>query len=315
VTELTRCFLALCAFAVCSSLPACAQTETLKVKVNLVNLAFTVRDAEGALVGDLTRDEIQVDEDAVPQKIAFFSHATDVPLTLGIIMDASGSQDHFSKKHQHDLELFLNQVLSPRDKAFLIGFGNHVRLVSPYTNSPATLLEHMDDYQHHDKAQFAEIGPREDRDLGTAFYDSIFYSVQEEMVGQTGRRALLVFSDGEDNSSSHNMMEAIEAAQAANVQVYTLRYTELNHGKPTARNRYGTSVMDRIARETGAEAIDAAATNPKVFFQRIAGELRYSYELAYYPTSPERDGTFRKIVIKTTRPGLTTRARTGYFSR
>jgi VWFA-related protein len=124
-----------------------------------------------------------------------------------------------------------------------------------------------------------------------------------------------MFSDGEDNSSSHDMMTAIETAQAANVVVYTIRYTEKMHGKLTARNQCGMRVMDRIAKETGGEAIDAEITNPHTYFHQIAEELRSSYELAYYPANAAKDGSFRKIVIRAKREGLKVRSKTGYFSR
>jgi Ca-activated chloride channel family protein len=111
------------------------------------------------------------------------------------------------------------------------------------------------------------------------------------------------------------MMTTIEAAQASNVLVFTIRYTEKAHGQLTARNKYGIRVMDRIARETGAAHIDAETTNPHTYFRQIAEELRTSYELAYYPSDPIKDDTFRKLVIRPKRPGLTVRAKTGYFSR
>jgi Ca-activated chloride channel family protein len=164
-------------------------------------------------------------------------------------------------------------------------------------------------------AEFPELGPPEGRDLGTAFYDSIYYSVTEKLARENGRRALLVFSDGEDNSSSHDMMTTIEKAQAENVLVYAIRYTEKEHGKLTARNKYGTSVMDRIAKETGGARVDAATTDPRTYFQQIAQELRTSYELAYYPTNSGTDETFRKIVIRPKQAGLKVRTKTGYFSK
>lgn len=111
------------------------------------------------------------------------------------------------------------------------------------------------------------------------------------------------------------MMSAIEAAQGSNVLVYTIRYTEKKHGKLTARNKYGIRVMDRIAKETGGSHIDAETTDPKTYFQQIAEELRTSYELAYYPTNPSKDDTFRKIVIRPKGAGVTVRSRTGYLSR
>ncbi len=285
------------------------------MKVKLVNVAFSARDSRGALVNDLAKDDVEVLEDAVTQKISFFARSVDVPLTLGLIVDFSGSQDQFSKQHQHDLEVFLKDILGPKDRVFLIGFGNHLRLISDFSQSGQELLDRLKNYQHSDK-HFPELGPKEDRDLGTAFYDSIYYSVTEKLASsESGRRALLVFSDGEDNSSAHDMMTAIESAQAANVLVYTIRYTEKQHGRLTARNQYGIRVMDRIAKETGGRAIDAEATDPKTYFQQIAEELRTSYELAYYPTNPLPDDTFRKIVIRPKRPDLMIRSKTGYFSR
>lgn len=297
-------------------LPACgtAVQEPLRVDVNLVNVSFTVRDATGALADKLVKDDFDVFEDGVPQKISFFARSTDLPLTLGLIVDASGSQEHFSKKHEKDLEVFLKEVLGPKDKAFLLCFGNHLRMVNDYTQSGEEMLEHMKEYEKKTD-RFPEIGPRENRDLGTAFYDSIFYSIAEKLALENGRRALLVFSDGEDNSSSHDMMTTIEAAQAANVLVFTIRYTQKEHGQFTARNQYGIRVMDRIARETGGANIDAEATDPHTYFHQIAEALRTSYELAYYPSNPIKDETFRKIVIRPKQPGLVVRAKTGYFAR
>ncbi|HMD10646.1 MAG TPA: VWA domain-containing protein [Candidatus Acidoferrum sp.] len=288
--------------------------EPIRVKVNLVSVAFVARDANGALVNKLTQDDVEVLEDAIPQKVAFFSRSADVPLTLGLVVDASGSQDHFSKQHKNDLEVFFKDVLGPKDRVFLVGFGNHIRLVSDFSQSGGDLLELWKQYQKS-TGRFPELGPREDRDLGTAFYDSIFYSVTEKLAQENGRRAILLFSDGEDNSSSHNMMTAIETAQSENVVVYAIRYTDKEHGKLTARNKYGISVMDRVARETGGAHIDAETTDAHVYFRQIAEELRTSYELGYYPTDPLKDDSFRKIVIKPKREGVKVRAKTGYFSR
>jgi Ca-activated chloride channel homolog len=243
-TRSSRCFLLL--FFVAATLCASFAEEPIRVNVKLVNVAFSVRDSNGALVGGLTKDDIEVFEDAVPQKISFFSRGVDLPLTLGLDVDASGSQDHFSKQHQRDLEVFLHDVLGPQDRVFLVGFGNRIRLVSDFTASSDDLIERWNRYQK-DSRKFPDLGPDEKRELGTGFYDSIYYSVTEKLAHESGRRALLVFSDGEDNSSSHDMMTTIETAQAENVVVYTIRYTQKEHGHLTARNKYGISVMDRIA--------------------------------------------------------------------
>ena len=195
--------------------------EPIRVKVNLVSVAFVARDARGALVDNLTQDDVEVVEDAIPQKIAFFSRSADVPLTLGLVVDASGSQDHFSKQHKNDLEVFFKDVLGPRDRVFLLGFGNHIRLVCDFSQSGAELLEDWKKYQK-DTGKFPELGPKESRDLGTAFYDSIYYSVTEKLARENGRRAILLFSDGEDNSSSHDMMTTIETAQRTATPITTI---------------------------------------------------------------------------------------------
>ena len=294
--------------------PALAQ-EPLRVKVSLVSVTFSVRDARGALQENLTKDDFNIFEDAVPQNIAFFARSADLPLTLGLIVDISGSQDHFSKQHQHDLEVFLKEVLGSKDRVFLICFGNHLRLASDFTNDPSMILSGIKGCEHR-PGDFPELGPKEDRDLGTAFYDSIYYSVTEKMSGvENDRRALLLFSDGEDNSSSHDMMTAIEAAQSENVPVFAIRYTEKEHGKLTARNKYGISVMGRIAKETGGAEFDAEVMDPHNYFRLIGEELRSSYELGYYPTASAADDSFRKIVVRPNQPGLTVRSKTGYLPR
>jgi Ca-activated chloride channel family protein len=211
--------------------------EPIHVAVNLVNVAFSVRDTRGALVENLAKEDVEILEDAVPQKTSFFAKSTDVPVTLGLIVDVSGSQDHFSKQHEHDLEVFLKEVLGPKDRAFLVTFANHIRLISDFSPSGTGIIERMQEYKSRNKgrdkkkhAEFPELGPPESRDLGTAFYDSIYYGMTEKLARESGGRALLVFSDGEDNSSSHDMMTTIETAQAENVVVYAIRYTEKNMG-------------------------------------------------------------------------------------
>ncbi|HXJ96161.1 MAG TPA: VWA domain-containing protein [Terriglobia bacterium] len=293
------------------------QAAPLHVHVNLVNVAFSVRSADGVLVTNLTRDDVEVFEDGLPQKIEFFARSADLPLSLGLVADFSGSQEHFLKPHHHDLQTFLDTVLGPRDQAFLLGFGNHLRLLSDFSPSSSQLMQALAEYERG-HGHYPELGPDdEDREAGTAFYDAIYYSVVEKLAGASdARKALIVFSDGEDNSSAHHMLDAIEAAQSENVRVFGIRYTEREHGHLTARNKYGTSVMHRIAEETGAADFDAREGDIQTWFEQIAEELRSSYELAYYPAAAASpDGSFHKITIRPKRAGLTVRCKTGYFVR
>ena len=258
------------------------QPPQLQVAVNLVNVSFTVHDSEGRFVPDLTADDFEVFEDGEAQKIQFFEHTANLPLSVGLVVDFSGSQEHFVKSHHQDLERFLNDVLGPRDRAFLLCFGSHLRLVQDFTSSTRDLMEGLRDFER-DKRHYPELGPPdEERELGTGFYDEIYYPITEKMAGEaSGQKALLVFSDGEDNSSAHHMLDAIEAAQNENVRVYGLRYTESHRGHLTARNKYGIRVMERIARETGAAVYDARKGDLAAWLQEIREELRSSYDMAY----------------------------------
>jgi Ca-activated chloride channel family protein len=300
-----------CAIAVLGQQPA-----PLRVHVNLVNVAFSVRNTYGVLVSDLARDDFEVFEDGAPQKIEFFARSADIPLALGLVADFSGSQEHFLKPHHRDLQTFLDTVLGPRDRAFLLGFGNHLRLLSDFSPSSSQLMQALAEYEHG-HGHYPELGPNdEDREAGTAFYDAIYYSAVEKLAGASDtRKALVVFSDGEDNSSAHHMLDAIEAAQSENVQVFGIRYTQREHGHLTPRNKYGTSVMHRIAQETGAADFDAREGDIQTWFEQIAQELRSSYELAYYPAATASpDGSFHKITIRPKWAGLAVRCKTGYFA-
>jgi len=287
----------------------------LQVEVNLVNVSFTVHDAQGKYVPDLTADDFEVLEDGDAQNIQFFARSANLPLSVGLVVDFSGSQEHFVKPHHRDLQEFLAEMLGARDRAFLLCFGNHLRLVQDFTSSAKDLMEGLNDFEH-DKRHYPELGPPdEERELGTGFYDAIYYPITEKLAGTANsQKALLVFSDGEDNSSAHHMMDAIEAAQNENVRVYGLRYTESKHGRLTARNKYGIRVMERIARETGAADYDARKGDLAEWLREIGEELRSSYNLAYPSTHPSRDGSFRKITVRAKRAGLVVRAKPGYFA-
>ena len=289
------------------------EPAAFKASVRLVNISFSVVNARGALVTDLTRDDFEVLDDGVVQPISFFARSTDLPLALGLVVDASGSQEAFHKRHQHDLRDFLKNVLRPKDQAFLLCFGNHLRLASDFSSNAGDISESINDCG---KGKAPEIGPDENRILGTAFYDAIYYSTTLKLAPmEQSRRALIVFSDGEDNSSAHHMLEAIETAQTENVAVYGIRYTEVKKGRWNARNKYGMKVMERIARDTGAVDFDAQSMDMKDAFRRIGEELRSSYEVAYHSTHPPTDNTFHKVLVRVKKPGYTIRSKTGYFSR
>src|SRR5580700_5447263 len=126
------------------------QAPAIQVNVRLVNVAFTVRDSSGKLVTNLTKDDFEVFDDGRQQPISFFARGEDLPLTLGLIADMSGSQEHFVKQHEHDIRTFLKDVLTPKDRAFLVCFGNHLRLAADFTASGSEL---MDGLKHLEKRE------------------------------------------------------------------------------------------------------------------------------------------------------------------
>lgn len=311
---LTSVALGLIAAAVGSRLHAQA-VETIQVETHLIELTASVHDARGLAVTGLAQQDFTIAEDGIPQRIRFFAHETQLPLSIGILIDVSGSQDRFEKQHEKAIEEFLVQVLGPRDEAFAVCFGNHLRLVSDTTSSGATIVSGIRAFNGGDHSG-PELGPKEDRDLGTALHDAVFYSVTEKLTQvQQRRKVLLVFSDGQENSSEHDLMDAIEAAQNADVLVYAIRTTETKHGKMNARDRYGMRVLDHLTGQTGGTSYDASSTNLKTDFDEIASDLRSLYEIAYQSTNPVRDGLYRKVVVRTTRADLTVRAHGGYYAR
>ncbi len=290
-------------------------TPAFRTSVNLANITAVVRSTSGKLLPDVSKEEFDVVEDGDPQDIKFFARKSELPLSLGLVVDVSGSQEHFLKQHDRDIQTFLREVLRPKDQAFAVCFGNHLRLVSDFTSS---IPELMDGFARFAKGSrnFPEIGPLESRDLGTAFYDAIYFSAKEKLASASAqRRALIVFSDGEDNSSEHDLLDAIEAAQSADSLVYCIRYTRKEHGKTTARNRYGMRAIKHIADQTGAADYDGLATSLPEVFVSIGEELRSLYEIGYVSTHAQGKPGFRTVTVRCRRPDSIVRAKSGYYVR
>jgi len=290
----------------------------IRVDVSLVNVPFAARDARGQLVKTLSKDDIEILEDGVPQTISHFSTGAGSSLSLGLIADMSGSQREFQKDHRRDLKDFLKSVMQKQDKAFLVCFAGPVKLVAPLTASIDAITDSFRAFEKNEKgAVFPTIGPREIRGGASSVYDAIYNTAEEVMSRiDTGRRALILFSDGEDTSSARNLMDAIEAAQRCGATVFCLRYTELRKDVWTARNKYGRSVLERIARDTGGLDFDAGKSdNLREAYKQIADILRASFDLGYSSSSKVSDGNFRKIQIRAKRGDLTFRHKAGYYPR
>jgi len=311
-------FLCLLGVILVASLSATASAQNVPVfksETHLIDTTVSVHDADGGLVQDLTKDDLSILEDGVPQTIQFFSHADQLPLSIGLIVDVSGSQEKFLKEHERDIADFLKQTLAPADRVFAVCFGNNLRLVTDWSADQPAILAALHSFDKGGR-DFPILGPKEDRDLGTALNDAVFFSATEKMADLKQRRkVLVVFSDGEENSSEHDLIDTIEAAQNADVLVYAIRYTEMKHGKMNASDRFGMRELDHLTAQTGGKSYDSHAMKVSQAFAEISGELRSLYAVAYHSTNPAHDGTFRKVVILTKRAGIVLRARTGYYAQ
>lgn len=293
-----------------------ALLSQIRVEVNLVNVPFTVRDEKGAWLTDLNAADFEVLEDGLPQKISFFSRATESPLTIAILADTSGSQDDFVRDHRRDIRDFLSTVMTPRDQTLLVCFSTAVRLVSPPSNAPDRIDDDLKTFQKAKELRsYPRLGEREIYDNASPVYDGVVETAR--YLGKLeGRRAIILLSDGEDNTSARNLYDAVEALQEFGVTLFSLRYTELKKNTWSARNKYGRATMARLASESGGLDFDAGSSDDlRNEFRQISTMLRATYDLAYSSNQSERDGTFRKIRIRAKRPGLTTRHKTGYYAR
>ncbi|MBW8745959.1 MAG: VWA domain-containing protein, partial [Acidobacteria bacterium] len=282
-------------------LPAHGQQEQpefrLQVNSRLISTTLTVRDAKGKLVTNLPQAAFHIKEDGIDQTVRYYASQRELPLSIALIVDASGSQDKFVKEHEHEIEDFLKEVMEPRDRAFAVCFGNHLRLVSDWTSTPSEIIESVHRFNKGER-NFPEIGPKEERELGTAVYDAVYFSITEKMEAEREhRRVLIVFSDGEENSSEHDLIDAITAAQGADTLVYALRTTENKEKKMNARDRYGMRVLDHLTEATGGQSFDIRKESSKEIFASIAADLKSLYEIGYYSNNPAHDRRFRKVTI------------------
>jgi Ca-activated chloride channel family protein len=305
------------AFLSFAAAPALAQGQapTIRVETHLVTLTFTVRDAGGKLVSGLNAGDFSVYEDGVPQTISIFAHESDLPLHLGLLVDASSSQDKFMRPHLRDIHTFLGSVLESRDQVFALCFGNHLRIAAGPTSDATAVIGGIERYGK-DPGSFPELDPDDTREGGTALYDAIVTATTHELAGRSdGRKAVLLFTDGEENASGHDELDAIASAQDANVLLYAIRYTETHRGKMTADNRHGMTALHHLAEQTGGRDFDALKSDLPEVFRQIGDELRSLYVIGYYSTNKSHDGSFRKVVIEPHAEGLSVRARSGYYAK
>jgi len=294
--------------------------ETFKVNVNVVNLFFNVKDNRGALIPGLKKDDFDVLEDGKPQTIKYFTAETDQPLTLGILLDTSASQERVLPMEKQVGAEFLREVLRPKDLAFLISFDVNVDLLHDFTNQAREIARGMDDARINTGGAGGGIpglggGPVPiSSPRGTLLYDAIYLASDEKLGKEVGRKAMIILTDGEDQGSKLKIKDAIEAAQKADSICYVLLIADRGfYGGGMGYS--GDNQMKKLAQETGGRVIDVGRNEKKLkeAFDQIAQELRTQYSIGYTPSNNKKDGSFRKVEIKP-HNNLKVQARTGYYA-
>ena len=272
---------------------------TLKATVNEVRVVFTVTDRHGRYIKDLKSNDFKVIDDQKPAELRSFRSETDLPLQVGLLVDASNSvRDRFKFEQDAAIE-FLNSIIRPGyDKAFVVGFDATPEVTQDFTDNTESLSAGV---------RMLRAGG------GTAMYDALYFACRDKLLKQeqTGsvRRAIILLSDGEDNLSHVTREEAIEMAQRADTIVYTIS-TNISGMKGS-----GDKVLERIADATGGRAFfPFQMREMSDAFLSIQEELRSQYAVAYKPANFVADGRYRTIEILAQDRGLKVRTRKGYYA-
>ena len=290
---------------------ALAQDPTFSTGVNVINLLATVRTRKGELIQNLTQDDFLLSETGKPQKIQYFSRQTDLPLRLGLLIDISMSQEKVIPAERAAAYRFLDQVVREKlDKVFLIQFDTLARVRLGFSNSRRQLEDTLNDIDTPTRKELKASGGS-----GTALFDAVA-SGTELMKTESGRKALIVLSDGVDSSSDHTLPMAIEAALRADTLVYAIYFTDEGYYSFGSGAPDGRSVMSRLAKETGAGFFEVTKKlSIDQIFVQIEQELRSQYSIGYVSDIPVGYPAFRKILLATKQKGLTVQTRDGYWPK
>jgi VWFA-related protein len=293
--------------------------ETLKVRVNVVQLFFNVKDKKGALIPSQTKDDFEVFEDGKPQTIKYFTAESNLPLTLGILIDSSGSQMRVLEMEKEVGGAFLSEILREKDEAFVIDFDVNVDLLQDFTNDVRRLKAALNKARINTGGGGGSLpglggGPIPTSvPRGTLLYDAVYLAAHDQLAHEVGRKAMILLSDGEDQGSQLRIKDAIEAAQKSDSIVYVLLIAD--RGFYGGFGYSGDSEMKKLAGETGGRVIVVGNKIDKLKegFDEIAKELRSQYNLGYTPTNTTQDGTFRKVEIRS-KQSYKVQTRSGYYA-
>jgi VWFA-related protein len=348
-----RFFLAMAAAAVASTRNSSAQEPAasssdakFSTDVKVVSVLVAVRDKQGKIISDLTKDDFDLSEEGRPQTIRYFTRETDAPLTLGLLVDTSLSQRRVLGEEKDASRRFIEKVLrEDRDQTFLIHFDHDTELLQDLTSSRSKLEHALDDVQLPDDARPQMRGGggggypggggagRRSYQAGTTLYDAVQLASDELMRKRMGRKALILLTDGVDQGSKDTLSQAIEAAQRTDTLVYSIWFTgeEQQSVQPSfggggyGRHRGGgypqrqvqgpdgKKILQQISRETGGGFYEVGKKlSIDQIYDRIEEELRNQYSLGFTPDKTDSFG-FRKIAVTVKQKGLIVQTREGYY--
>jgi VWFA-related protein len=279
----------------------------IRVQVNLVNLFATVRDKKTKqIIPNLEQSDFKITEDGVEQKISFFARESTLPITLGLLIDTSGSEANTLGAEQEAAVRFLSRVMRKGDLAMVVSFDTDSDLLADLTDDQSRLDRAIN--RTRINAPGAQ-GPMAQSIPGTVFYDAVYAACHDRLAEEAGRKALVILTDAQDEGSTLKLQDAIEAAQRTDTVVHILLVADPRYGGGNE------SVAKKLSDETGGRTIVVRSEkNLEQAFDQISQELRSQYTVGYYSTNTARDGSYRKIKVETTRKDLDVLARRGYYA-
>lgn len=295
---------------VCVPIRLRAQEPTFKTEVKVVNVLAMVRTKKGEIVRDLSKDDFVLAEDGRPQTIQYFARQSDLPLTLGLMVDTSGSQHRVLDSELSASFRFLDSVLrDAKDQVFVMQFDMSVVLRQGLTSSFGKLNDALTKVDEPTRQDMQVAGRR-----GTVLYDAVVKASNDIMSNQNGRKALILLTDGVDFGSDASVTEAIDAAQRADTLIYSILFSDpgfYSYGEPD-----GSRVLQRMSKDTGGALYEVSKKHSlEQIYGVIQDELRSQYSLGYISDQPVRVSEFRRIQLATKQKGLMVQARDRYWAK
>ena len=276
------------------------QLPVIRDVVELVNVLCTVKDRKGKLINSLKKEDFQILEDGKPQDIRYFTRESELPLTIGLLIDSSVSQHRLIPAEREAGLAFLDTALREKDMSFLISFDTDVDLLQDFTSNRQLLRRALDKIRVNSGGPISGPFPST-RTGGTHLYDALFLAATEKLSQEVGRKTVILITDGEDQGSRETLDQAVEAAQKADVVVYGILLVDYEFYRGRGFMGYGgAGALKKMSEETGGRVIRVDKPQDlRRAFDEIAEELRSQYSLAYTPSNNRRDGSFRKIIVRT----------------